>query len=87
MAMINPYLENGQKDTNARRWLYSMHKRVHDVIVGQSLTLDPSNNLPGDHTAALPVAIWQTNSYPALDADLNRLFSTATYMVTLNAVS
>lgn len=86
MAMINPRLENHQPDANARRWLYSIHKRVHDVVVGQTLTLDPDNNLPGDHAAILPVAVWQTNSPAAHDEDISRLFSTATYMVTLDAV-
>lgn len=87
MAMINPKLETGQHDEYAHRWLYSLHKRVHDVITGQTLTLDPDDNLPGDHTVALPVGIYSQNSTPALDQDLNRWFSTATYIVTMNAVS
>lgn len=87
MAQIRATLANGQKDDLTHRWLYSIHKRIEDVLVGQTLSLDPSDNLPGTHTVALPVMLDQYNSVPTYDADDDVWYSTAMYQVTLKAVT
>lgn len=75
MAMIHRYPEY----VDHHLWLSAIHKRIHDVIVGQTLSLSLSS-------ALLPVRAERLPSVAAYSEDDEAYYSTAQYNVTVKPV-